>query len=122
METRRQQVGKSLVGIFGLMGLAAVLAAGGCGDSGNSGDSAGTYASALESCSAYCEAYVAAACTPTYPTAGQCKISLCSPIPSMASAGCYTATKSWYDCRKAQSDICASGCTDQATAAAAACP
>jgi hypothetical protein len=115
-------VRKSLIGSFGLFSFAAALVAYGCGGSGSSADSGGTYGSAIESCSAYCEAYFAAACTPTYSTDGQCKISLCSPIPSMASAGCYAATKSWYDCRKAQSDVCASGCTDQATAALDACP
>jgi hypothetical protein len=41
----------------------------------------------------------------------------------MGSAGCYAATKSWYDCRKAQSDICAdTGCANQAAAAMDACP
>ena len=113
---------KSLIGLFGLLGLASGLAASGCGSNGDSGAS-GTYASALESCSAYCEAYFATACAPTYPTAGQCKIDKCSPIPAAASASCYTATKSWYDCLKAQSDICAgSGCTDQGAAVPGACP
>ena len=60
---------------------------------------------------------------PTYPTAGQCKIDKCSPIPATASTGCYTATKSWYDCLKAQPDICgATGCTEQAAAVPGACP
>ena len=114
---------KSLVGLFGLLGLASGLGASGCGSNGDSGASGGTYASALESCSAYWEAYVAAACAPTYPTAGQCKIDKCSPIPAAASAGCYTATKSWYDCLQSKSGICGStGCTDQEAAALAACP
>ena len=110
---------RSWVGLFGLLALASGLAADGCG---SSGDSAGTYASALNSCSAYCEAYFARACTPTYPDAGQCKIDKCSPIPATASAACYTATKRWYDCLDAQSDICAGGCTDQAAAVPGACP
>ena len=114
---------KSLVGLVGLLGLAAVLASNGCGDSGGSGDNSGTYATALESCSAFCEAYFAAACSPMYTADGFCKIDMCSPIPAMASVGCYSATKSWYDCRKAQSDICsATGCTSQAAAAVDACP
>jgi hypothetical protein len=110
-------VRKSLVGLFGLLGLASV-AANGCGSNGDSG---ATYASALESCSAYCEGYFAAACDPTYTAAGFCKIDKCSPIPSAASAGCYTATKSWYDCLRAQSDICDTGCTDQGAAVPGAC-
>ena len=108
-----------LVGLFGLLGLASGLAANGCGSNGDSG---GTYATALESCSAYCEATFAAACAPTYPTAGQCKIDKCSPIPAAASADCYTATKNWYDCLKAQSDVCGGGCTDQGAAVPGACP
>ena len=113
---------ESLVGLFGLLGLATGLAANGCGSSGDGGGGAATYASALESCSAYCEAYFAAACDPSYTAAGFCKIDKCSPIPSAASAGCYTATKSWYDCLKAQSDICGgTGCTDQEAAVPGAC-
>lgn len=114
---------KSLVRLFGLLGLAAVLATNGCGDSGTNRTNSGTYATALESCSAFCEAYFAAACDPSLTADGFCKIDMCSPIPSMASVGCYTATKTWYECRKAQSDICSdTGCTSQATAALDACP
>lgn len=115
---------KSLLGLFGLVGLAAVLATNGCGDSGDSGANDGTYVSALTSCSNYCDAYIAAACSPAaYPSDGQCKVSLCTPIPNMASAGCYMATKGWYDCRRAQADICGdAGCNDQAAAALTACP
>jgi len=116
-------VKKSLVGLVCVLALVSGLATQGCGDSGNSADTGGTYASALESCSQYCETYFAACAPPAYATAGQCKISLCSPIPSMASAGCYSATKSWYDCRKAQADLCAdAGCAEQASAAQSTCP
>jgi hypothetical protein len=109
--------------MIGLLGLAADLAANGCGSSGNSGDSGDTYGSAIESCSAYCETYFAACAPPAYSTHGQCKIALCSPIPSTASAGCYSATTSWYDCRKVQSDLCGdTGCTAEAAAALDACP
>jgi hypothetical protein len=102
----------ALVGLFCLLG---------CG--GSSSDNSGTYGAAIESCAEYCEAYFAACAPPAYSTAGQCKISLCSPIPSMASVDCYSATKRWYDCRKTQSDLCAdTGCTDQAAAAQSACP
>lgn len=111
---------KSLVGLFCLLGLASGLGTNGCGGSADGG---GTYASALASCSDYCEAYFATCAPPAYPSDGQCKISLCSPIPSMASADCYAATKSWYDCRKAQADLCGdTGCTAQAAAAQSACP
>ncbi|HLK89848.1 MAG TPA: hypothetical protein VKZ18_08140, partial [Polyangia bacterium] len=71
----------------------------------------------------YCEAYFAACAPPAYATSGQCKITLCSPIPQTASAACYSATASWYDCRKGEADLCAAaGCTDQAAAAQSACP
>ena len=114
---------KSLVGLFCLLGLASGLATNGCGSSGDGTASGGTYGSAIESCAEYCETYFAACAPPAYPDAGQCKISLCSPIPQMASADCYTATKSWWDCRKTQADLCGdTGCADKAAAAQSACP
>jgi hypothetical protein len=116
-------VRKSFVGFFCLLGLASGLATNGCGGSGGSADTGGTYATALGSCSDYCERYFAACHPPAYSDDGFCKIDLCSPIPQMASADCYSATKSWYDCRKTQADLCGdTGCTNQAAAAASACP
>ena len=112
---------KSLVGIFCLLGPASGLATNGCGSSGAA--SPATYGAAIEACAEYCETYFAACAPPAYSTAGQCKISLCSPIPQMASVDCYAATMSWYDCRKAQTDLCGdTGCTDKAAAAQSACP
>ncbi len=112
---------RSLVELVGLWALASCLGSSGCG--GSAGSSGGTYAAAIASCSDYCEAYFAACSPPAYSTSGQCKITLCSPIPTTGSAGCYSATTTWYDCRKAQADLCANtGCTDQGAAAQSACP
>lgn len=111
---------RSSLGFVCLLGLASGLATNGCGSSGAAGN---TYGAAIEACAEYCETYFAACAPPAYSTAGQCKISLCSPIPQMASADCYAATVSWYDCRKTQTDLCGdTGCTDKAAAAQSACP
>jgi len=113
-------VKRSFVRLFGLLGLASSLAAAGCG---GGGDSPATYGSAIESCSQYCEAYVARSCVPTYTDDGFCKIDKCSPIPQTAPADCYAATQSLWVCLKAQSDICTNtGCANQEAAALAACP
>jgi hypothetical protein len=118
------RVRRTVAGLFGLVSLVSVLAAAGCGSSRDSAANGSTYGAAIESCSQYCEAYVAKGCSsPAYPNDGQCKISTCSPIPQMASASCYSATSSLYACLKGQSDVCGDGgCTTQATAAVDACP
>jgi len=116
-------VQKTLIGVLGLLAATVGLSSSGCGESGSSAGGGDSYGAAIESCSAYCETYFAACAPPAYSTHGQCKIALCSPIPSMASAGCYAATTSWYDCRRGQSDLCGdTGCTAQAAAALDACP
>ena len=85
----------------------------GCGSSSSSGNSAATQTS----CNAYCTAYLAAACNPSmYPSMAECTAGECTPIMS-APGGCQAALKTYYDCRKAETDICAdTGCDSQAAA------
>jgi len=110
-------VKKSLVGLFGLVSLVAGLAVSGCG--GSSGANTGP---AIASCNAYCDSYISAACaSPIYTTAAECKSGECT-IPSGVKQGCADATKTYYDCRKTQADICAdNGCDTQAAALLPAC-
>ena len=79
--------------------LVALLFSSGCDDS-NNGDPAASQAS----CNAYCDAYLAATC-PDYPTVEECKATECDDIP-VQPAICQTKLKTYYDCQKAQADIC----------------
>ena len=103
---------------WGLLGLVLSFVLVGCGSSGGNG-SAETQAS----CNAYCTAYIAAACaSPIYATAAECNTNECAQIPASAPAKCQMALKTYYDCRKAQADICGdAGCDPQATAYISAC-
>jgi len=98
-----------------LAALAALAVAAGCGSSGGStGDSAATVAA----CEQYCDAYLAAACTPSnYTSAADCKMAECHPL-NLAPAMCQTKLKAYYDCQKAQADVCAGDtpCMDAFTA------
>jgi hypothetical protein len=116
--TGRTRVKKSLLGLFGVAGLVSVLAASRCSSSGSSA----TLAEATASCNAYCDAYIAAACTDSlYTSADECKTTECAP--ETGSASCYAAVKAFYDCEKTQADICGdTGCTNQLGAAISACP
>jgi hypothetical protein len=93
---------------FRVLGLMLSLAGLGCASS--TGDSADTQTA----CHAYCAAYVAAACaTGVYSDEGTCKTMECEPLRG-ASASCQTALRRYYDCERAQADICAdSGCTNE---------
>jgi hypothetical protein len=112
-------VKKSLLGLFGLLGLVSVLATSGCG-----GDSNSSTSDAVTSCNAYCDAYFAvtpACADPAFPSAAQCKTDECTPPPGVTAA-CTSAAKTYYDCRKAQADLCAdTGCDSQLAALATAC-
>ena len=98
---------------------------GGAGSAGgSSGGQGGSNANpAIASCNAYCDAYIAAACpTPTYSSASECKSSECGSIPTTATAACYAAVKTFYDCERTQADICGdTGCVNQFTALLGAC-
>jgi len=97
-------VKRQLLGVLGLVLSFAVI---GCGSS-SGGDPAATQTS----CTAYCTAYLAAACpTPMYTSASDCQSSECTQA-STAPAGCQSTLKTYYDCRATQADICGdTGCT-----------
>ena len=103
--------------LIGVLGLVLSMATIGCGSS-SGGDPAATQAS----CSAYCTAYIAAACpTPVYASVDDCNSAECAPFAS-APSKCQSALKTYYDCRATQADICAdTGCDSQFTAVVANC-
>ena len=105
------------------LSLTTVLATSGCPDGDGGGGGGGTYAEALASCNAYCDALFAACTSTFYPTVEVCKTTECTGSMS-ESAACYAAGKAWWDCRKAQpaTAICtALGCDSEGDAALAAC-
>jgi len=93
------------------LGLLLSTAMFGCGGgSSSNGDPAAT----RMSCDAYCIAYIAASCAdPMFTSMTDCGTSECDPL-SAVPAGCQTAVKAYYDCRKAEADICNDvGCDSQ---------
>ena len=86
----------------------------GCGSSGGSSTSNGDPAATKLSCMEYCIEYIAGSCpTPVYTTMTECGMNECDPLAA-APAGCQTALKTYYDCRKAEADICDDvGCDSQ---------
>jgi hypothetical protein len=96
--------------------LLAFAATPGCGAAGGPN---GDPAAAVASCNAYCDAYVAAACTPpNYTSADDCKLAECHHLPS-APGICQTKIKTYYDCGKAlgPTDICSdTPCADEFSA------
>jgi len=72
----------------------------------------------VTSCEAYCDAVIGAACEmPIYSSARTCKVYECSSLNS-SSEPCQKASKTYYDCAAAQSDLCANaGCVRQLDAA-----
>src|SRR5262245_22389981 len=105
---------RSRCGALGLF-VWSVLVLAGCGSDGSSGNSAAVQTA----CNGYCDTYAAASCSaPVYASAAECKTGECAPLTS-APAGCHAALKTYYDCRKAQSDICADeGCVNEFAALA----
>ena len=97
--------------LLGVLLASLIGAAAGCGSSGApTGDPQAT----LASCNDWCDAYIAAAgAVATYQTLDECKMTECAALP-LQPAICQTKLKTYYDCQKAQSDICGdTGCTDQ---------
>ncbi|HKO49476.1 MAG TPA: hypothetical protein VJV79_17225 [Polyangiaceae bacterium] len=87
---------------FGVVALLlAVSSAVGCSSDSESGGGA-----ALTSCNAYCDAAIAKSCTDS----ADCKADECADLDK-AMGACDTAFKTYYDCLKAQSDVCANTCT-----------
>lgn len=62
---------------------------------------------AVASCNAYCDATVKANCT----DASDCKQFECQGGLESAKGACATEMKRYYDCMKAQADVCMQGCT-----------
>jgi hypothetical protein len=89
----------------------ALLAAVGCGSNAHEGDPA----PATASCNAYCDAYIAAACSPSnYATGDACKTAECRDI-AKAPPICFDEFKAFYDCAKAltPAELCAdTSCSD----------
>jgi hypothetical protein len=90
-----------------LFGIAALLLAAssmvGCGsddESGGGGEAAKT------SCNAYCDATIAKACVDS----ADCKSFECDGVEK-ATGTCATEMKRYYDCMKAQTDVCGQTCT-----------
>jgi hypothetical protein len=83
--------------------LLAVASAVGCSSDSESGGSA-----SFASCNAYCDATVAASC----PDATECKADNCEGLDKVTGA-CDATMKTYYDCMKAQSNVCSdgAGCT-----------
>ena len=81
---------------------------------GCSSDSDSKTGEALTSCKAYCEATIAASCQDS----GRCRLDQatntwdeCAGLDQTTGA-CDAAMKAYFDCQKAQSDVCTTGtCT-----------
>lgn len=73
---------------------------------GCSSDSEASGGAGLASCNAYCDAAMTAKCA----GAADCKTDECGEL-GKATGACDTAFKTYYDCLKAQSNVCSDGCT-----------
>jgi len=83
--------------------LLAVASAVGCS---SSDESSGTGGAALAACNSYCDAAIAKSCADS----ADCKVNECAELDK-ATGACGTAFKTYYDCLKAQSDVCGMTCT-----------
>jgi hypothetical protein len=72
----------------------------------SSDDSSGGGGAAKSSCNDYCDATVAANCADS----SDCKSFECDGLDK-ATGACATAMKTYYDCMKAQTDVCGQTCT-----------
>jgi hypothetical protein len=107
-----------LVGFGFLLSVAVFGCAGGGSSDGNgNGDPAATKLSCME----YCIQYIAASCSsPVYTSMTECGMYECNPLAA-APAGCQTALKTYYDCRRDEADICNDVGCDSQFAAVASC-
>ena len=110
----RARAAGRLVG-FGILASLALFGCGGDSGGGSNGDPAAT----RMSCDAYCIAYAAASCaSPMFTSMAECGMVECDPL-SAVPAGCQATVKAYYDCRKAEADICNDvGCDSQFAAIA----
>ena len=88
---------------FGIVAL--LLAASSMVACGSDDENSGGGAEAKASCNAYCDAAVAKACTGSE----SCKADECSALDQSKGA-CATELKRYYDCMKAQPDVCGQTC------------
>jgi len=88
-------------GIVALLLAASNMAACGNDDEGGSG------ADAVKACNAYCDATIAKPC----PDSADCKEFECEGGLESAKGPCATEMKRYYDCMKAQADVCGQACT-----------
>jgi len=85
--------------------VALLLAASSMVACGSDDDGGGDGAAALASCNAYCDAKVAKNCD----FSAECKTDECTDTDK-ATGPCATEFKRYYDCMKAQPDVCADTC------------
>lgn len=86
--------------IVALLGAASMMA---CG-SDDEGEASG--AAVKASCNEYCDAAVAKGCQDS----ADCKTFECEEV-DQATGPCATEMKRYYDCMKAQTDVCAQTCS-----------
>jgi hypothetical protein len=87
------------IGVLAL--LLAVSSTVGCSSSDDPSGGAG-----LSACNAYCDAAIAASC----PDSATCKADECADLDK-ATGACDTAFKTYYDCQKAQANVCGQTCS-----------
>jgi hypothetical protein len=109
---------RSFSGVMGAVLLVfSVVACGGDDDDDGSG---ATGSAALSSCNAFCDAAGTASC-PDYTDAAECKSFECDGLDQTPAGACADAIKAYYDCLKAQPDVCMTGCSTEADAYLTAC-
>jgi hypothetical protein len=86
-------------------GVVALLLAGSSAVGCSSDSESGSAGAALASCNAYCDAAIAKSCTDS----ADCKADECSDLDK-AMGACDATFKTYYDCLKAQTDVCANTC------------
>jgi len=91
---------------FGVVVL--LLAASSAVACGSDSESTGSGGAGLAACNAYCDAVIAKGC----PGAADCKADECEGLDK-APGACDTAFKTYYDCQKAQTDVCIQNSTCQ---------
>jgi hypothetical protein len=89
-----------LFGIVALLLAASNMVACGSDDEASGSD-------AVASCNAYCDATVAKPCA----DAADCKEFECQGGLEKSTGACATEMKRYYDCMKAQTDVCAQTCS-----------
>ena len=87
--------------------VALLLAASSMVACGSDDESSGSGAEAKTSCNAYCDAAIAKPCADSE----DCKEFECAELEK-ATGACATEFKKYYDCMKAQTDVCGQTCAE----------